>query len=141
MTLPPADTPYGARVRDRLATETAIWLTTVGQDGTPQPNPVWFLWDGDDELLVYNRADAYRLAHLHDSPRLALHLNSNARGGDVVVLTGTATVDASVPPPHEHEGYLAKYEQDMVRVSGTVERFSEQYPVALRVAIDKIRGF
>ena len=25
-----------------------IWLTTMGSDGTPQPTPVWFLWDGDN---------------------------------------------------------------------------------------------
>jgi predicted pyridoxine 5'-phosphate oxidase superfamily flavin-nucleotide-binding protein len=24
-----------------------IWLTTVDADGTPHPNPVWILWDGD----------------------------------------------------------------------------------------------
>ena len=30
--------PFGARVSDRLSTETIIWLTTVGKDGTLTPN-------------------------------------------------------------------------------------------------------
>ncbi len=41
---------YGERVRRRLTGEMTIWLTTVGRDGTPQPNPVGFLWDGGDSL-------------------------------------------------------------------------------------------
>ncbi|WAX58089.1 hypothetical protein M6B22_04785 [Jatrophihabitans cynanchi] len=35
--LPAAGTPFGDRVRERLADEQVIWLTTVGADGTPQP--------------------------------------------------------------------------------------------------------
>ena len=34
----------------RLTGEMTIWLTTVGRDGTPQPNPAGFLWDGGDSL-------------------------------------------------------------------------------------------
>ncbi len=44
-------TPFGARVAQRLREEHLIWLTTVGADGTPQPNPVWFLWDGASVLV------------------------------------------------------------------------------------------
>lgn len=34
----------GERVRRRLRDEHII--STVGADGTRQPNPVWFLWGG-----------------------------------------------------------------------------------------------
>jgi PPOX class probable F420-dependent enzyme len=138
--LPPSDTPYGQRVRDRLRTEIAIWLITTGLDGTPQPNPVWFWWDGASNVLVYNRPEAHRLAHLRRSPRLALHFDGNGRGGDVVILTGSAEV-IDAPPPHEHREYLAKYRADMARVSGSPEQFSTQYSVPLLVSIDKVRGF
>src|SRR6478609_6474665 len=43
------DTEFGARVRQRLQDETLIWFTTTSADGTPQPNPVWFLWEPDTE--------------------------------------------------------------------------------------------
>src|SRR5882724_4677941 len=66
--LPDPSTTFGKRVRDRLAKETVIWLTTVGADGTPQPNPVWFLWEGEDTILVYNRTDANRVTHVRRAP-------------------------------------------------------------------------
>ena len=37
--LSPSSSAFGARLRDRLETETVIWMTTVGLDGTAQPNP------------------------------------------------------------------------------------------------------
>jgi len=138
--LPPADNEYGERVRARLRGEVAVWLTTVGADGTPQPNPVCFVWGGSTSLLVYNRRDAHRLAHLRRLSRLSLHFDGNGRGGNVVVLTGSAEV-IDAPPAHEHPDYVSKYRDDMTRVSGSPEQFSALYTVALRVTIDKIRGF
>jgi predicted pyridoxine 5'-phosphate oxidase superfamily flavin-nucleotide-binding protein len=41
--LPDSGTAFGERVRRRLREEQVIWITTVGKDGTPQPNPVGFL--------------------------------------------------------------------------------------------------
>lgn len=61
--LPDPESPVGKRVAERLDGEQVIWLTTVGADRTPQPNPVWFIKE-DEGLLVYNRADAHRLKHI-----------------------------------------------------------------------------
>ena len=38
-------TPFGARIANQLANDEIMWLTTVDANGTPQPVPVWFLWD------------------------------------------------------------------------------------------------
>ena len=65
--LPDPATGFGERVRQRLRDEQVIWFTTVGGDGTPQPNPVWLLWE-EDSCLVYNRSDANRLTHGQSSP-------------------------------------------------------------------------
>lgn len=138
------ETEFGARVRTRLRDEKMIWLVTVGADGTPQPNPVWFWWDGDgdrDTVLVYNRADAYRLAHMAARPQVSLHFDSDGRGEDIVVLAGTARQVAGAPGPHEHDGYLAKYGAPMAGISGTAEQFGAEYPVAVEVAIRRVRGF
>ena len=48
--LPDPATPFGACVAQRLREDAVIWLTTVAANGTPQPNPVWFLWDGHSVL-------------------------------------------------------------------------------------------
>jgi PPOX class probable F420-dependent enzyme len=134
------DGDFGERAARRLRDEKVIWLTTVGNDGTPQPNPVWFLWDGEDELLVYNRRDAKRLAHVAARPEVALHLDGDGRGGNIVVLAGTARIDADLPAAHENPKYVGKYGDDMARVSGTEAEFGAADPVAVRIAVRRVRG-
>jgi PPOX class probable F420-dependent enzyme len=138
--LPDPATGFGERVRQRLHDEQVIWFTTVGSDGTPQPNPVWFLWEGTS-ALTYNRPDANRLTHIRHRPQVCLHLDGDGRGGDIVVLTGSAHVLAGHPLPHELPGYLDKYRESMTRVSGSPEAFSEAYPVAVRFDVARVRGF
>lgn len=131
--------PFGERVRQRLDDEQIIWFTSVGRDGTPQPNPVWFLWDGET-LLVYNHHRANRLVHVRQRPQVTLHFNHDG-GRDVVVLTGRAEVLEDYPPPHEQPDYLEKYGSGMARVSGDLEAFSRTYSVPLRVHLAGVRGF
>lgn len=134
-------TDFGRRVRERLGTEQVVWLTTVGRDGTPQPNPVWFVWDGADELLVYTLPSAHRLQHIAERPRVSVHLNSDPYGMDVVVLRGVAELDRDVPSADRNERYLDKYRPSMVNVSGSVERFAATYSVPLRIHLERLRGF
>ena len=138
--LPDPTTAFGERVRQRLRDEQVIWFTTVGGDGTPQPNPVWFLWE-DTSALVYNRSDANRLTHIRSRPQVCLHFDGDGRGGDIVVLAGRAHVVTGHPLPHELPGYLDKYREAMIRVSGSPEAFSEAYPVPVRVDVARVRGF
>jgi PPOX class probable F420-dependent enzyme len=139
--LPDADSDFGRRVRDRLRDENVIWLTTTQADGTPQPNPVWFVWEDPDTLLVYNQPDAKRLMHVQSRPRCSLHFNADASGNDVAVFVGTATRDDGRPPPHEHPTYRVKYAEGMIRVSGTAEQFSVEWGVPLVIHVDRIRGY
>jgi PPOX class probable F420-dependent enzyme len=131
---------FGERVVRRLGDEPVIWLTTAAADGTPQPNPVWFVWDGDDHVLVYNRPDAQRLRHVEERPNVALNLDGNGQGGDIVVLAGTARRDDSMPAPHENADYVAKYGEAMAQVSGDLEKFTAEYSVPLWIRIRRIRG-
>ena len=138
--LPDPGTPFGQRVQRRLREEVVVWLTTVGSDGTPQPNPVWFIWDGS-EILVYNRPDAHRLTHVRSRPRIALHFDGNGQGGDIVVMSGRAELADEEAAPHEVPDYVAKYGPRMNRVSGNLEEFSRQYPVAMRITDVRVRGW
>lgn len=138
--LPDPGSEFGQRVRSRLRDEHVIWLATVDASGTPQPNPVWFLWDGARTLLVYNMASANRLAHIASRPRVGLNLDGNGQGGDIVVLAGRAELAPQSPAPHEHADYLAKYGEPMAQVSGSPEAFSAAYPIALTVQIERVRG-
>jgi PPOX class probable F420-dependent enzyme len=137
--LPDSTTASGTRVRRRLREEQVVWLTTVAADGTPQPNPVWFWWDRTD-VVVYSRPDARRLANLRRRPQVALHFDGNGRGGDLVVLNGTAAIDEQTPPAHRLRGYAGKYRAGMVRVSGGLREFGEDYSVPIRIRVTRIRG-
>lgn len=139
--LPDPSTPFGERVRRRLREEQVIWIATVGRDGTPQPNPVGFLFQDDDSILIYNAAKANRIHHVVDRPRVALHFDGDGTGRDIVVFTGTARRADEIPPAHENELWVAKYGEGMARRSGSPEKFSEDFPVPLRIEITRTRGF
>lgn len=133
-------TRFGARVRERLDAERLIWLTTVGKDGTPQPNPVWFIPDGDD-VLTYNIPTAFRLRHIADRPRVSLHFHADSGGNDVAVLIGDAVVDHDVLPADKHPVYLRKYADAMSKGFGSPEQFAATYSVPVRARIQRVRGF
>lgn len=139
--LPDPASPFGRRVRDRFRNEEVIWLTTVGRDGTPQPNPVWFIWPTEDEILTFNMPTAHRLAHIAKRPAVSLHFNSAEDGNDVVVARGIAERVDDEPPPHESPAYLAKYRAAMLEISGSLEEFASAYSVPVRVRMTRIRGY
>jgi PPOX class probable F420-dependent enzyme len=134
-------TDFGARAERRLREDRIGWLVTVGQDGTPQPNAVWFVWDGTS-LLVYSMPDQAKLKHIARNPRVALHLDSQDSGDDIVVVTGTAVVDMSVPLANQNPPYLQKYAAEMARLElGTPEVMAQSYSVPIRITPSKVRGF
>jgi PPOX class probable F420-dependent enzyme len=131
-------TPFGQRVAQRLREEIVIWLVTTRPDGTPEPSPVWFYWDGET-FLIYSLRDTPRQRNLLRNPRVALHFDST-RGGNVVVFTGEASIDESAAPAHAHAGYTEKYRADFVRIGTTPDRFSLRYSLPIRVRPTKLRG-
>ena len=139
--LPDLSTPFGERVLRRLRDERLVWLTTVDAKGMPQPTPVWFLWDeATSTILVYSRADAKRLAHLQQDPRVALNFDGNGRGGDIIVITGQAQVSSDDPPADRLPIYVEKYRDFIARGYATPEKFASIYSVALRIRPGAIRG-
>jgi PPOX class probable F420-dependent enzyme len=131
-------TSFGARAERRLHEEVIGWLVTVGRDGTPAPVPVWFLWEGDS-FLVYSRPDTPKLRNIARSPRVALHLDGNGRGGDIVVVTGDAAVSDD-PPADEVPAYVEKYAELIERNGWTPRSFASDYSVPLRVQFGRLRG-
>jgi PPOX class probable F420-dependent enzyme len=132
-------TPFGARVRDRLQKEIVAWLTTVGPDGTPQPSPIWFLWDGQ-EILIYSQPNKAKLRNIARNPRVAFNFDGNGKGGDIVILTGAARIVPSEPPADANPNYLAKYDAEIRRIGMTRESFARSYSVAIRLTLDHLRG-
>jgi PPOX class probable F420-dependent enzyme len=138
--IPDRATTYGERVRRRLTEETTIWLTTVGRDGTPQPNPVGFLWDGGDSLLTYSQTDARRLANIRRQPLVSLNFDSNG-GDDIVVLTGTAEILDGYSAVPGNPAWLDKYGQAIDARFGSAAKFAQRFSVPVRIHLTRVRGF
>jgi PPOX class probable F420-dependent enzyme len=135
------DSEFGDRVCAKLREQVVVWLTTTSADGTPQPNPVWFLWDGEsDWVLVYSANDAKRLEHVAVRPWVSLNFDGDGQGGDIVVLLGVAEQAPDEPSADQNEPYLAKYRERIGGIGMTEESFAQAYSVPLRVRFGKVRG-
>jgi PPOX class probable F420-dependent enzyme len=137
--LPDPSTEFGARVARRLDEEVVAWLTVVDGVGTPQPAPIWFLWDGES-ALIYSLTGAKRLAHLRARPRVAFHLDGDGQGSDIVVLTGEVVDAPDAPSVADNPAYLAKYGERITGGWGTGENFDSIYSVPLRIRVHRVRG-
>ncbi|MGB8644328.1 MAG: TIGR03667 family PPOX class F420-dependent oxidoreductase [Anaerolineae bacterium] len=132
----------GARVAKRLHQESTIWLTTTGADGMPQPRPVWFLWDeGSNTVIIFTQPSGAKVRHIEKNPKVALNLNTNPHGGDVVVLLGQAEVLHGTLPPELIKAYVDKYRVGMKNIGMNPEQFEQSYSTVVRVTPTKMRAF
>lgn len=134
-----ASTEFGARVARRLAEERIAWLTTVSSNGTPQPRPIWFLWNGNS-FLLFSRPSGYKVKHLSSNPKASIHLNGDGEGGDIIVFVGEAFIEEQPIPPADLEAYIEKYREGFKRIGTTPERFTEDYQTAIRMVPTQLRG-
>jgi PPOX class probable F420-dependent enzyme len=133
------DTPFGVRSAKRLADEEIIWLTTTDNQGSPQPRPVWFLWNGES-ILIFSQPNAYKVAHIENQPRVALNFNSDESGENITVFLGDAQIDKTPVPENEMSEYLKKYHQGLIQINMTEDEFNNSYNLAIRITPTKLRG-
>lgn len=133
-------TPFGERAQRRLREDRLAWLTTTSADLTPQPVPVWFLWDDAESFLIYSKPATAKLRNSAERPRVSLHLDGDGQGGDIVVVVGDLAVSDD-PPAHAVPDYVAKYGAFIARNSWTPESFAADYSVPLRLRATKLRGW
>lgn len=132
-------TEFGSRVARRLHEERIIWLTTVRDDLTPQPSPVWFWWDGQ-VFLIYSQPNTPKLRNITQDPNVALNFDGDGHGGNIIVFSGKASIDHDALPAHEVAAYVQKYAEGFKRIQMTPEGFSRAYSVAIRVTPTSLRG-
>ena len=118
-------------VQTRLKRELVIWLVTVGRDGRPHAVPVWFWWDGTS-FLIYS-VPGQKVRDIEANPNVALHLNSDLVGDEVVRIDGTAKVDPKQAPAYKGPNYVRKYREQIQGLDWTPKVFSEKYHFAIRV--------
>ena len=134
-------TGFGRAVERHLKEEVVIWLTTVDSHLTPQPRPVWFLWD-KDSILIFSKPTAFKVRHIEKHPRVSLHFNTDETGEEhVIILTGEARIDADTPPALELPAYLNKYRSGIADLNMTPESFSAEYSAPIRITPSELRGW
>jgi PPOX class probable F420-dependent enzyme len=133
--LPDPATPAGKSVARRLHDESFIWLTTIDEEGVPQPLAVTFLWDeAQATFLTYSlpESERGRLAHIRQNPRVALHFEGS--GGDYIIITGEAWVSADDPPAAQVPGWVEKYRDVYPQLLGmTLKQAGASATVPLRI--------
>lgn len=131
---------FNSATKKLLNSETIIWFTSVGNDLTPQPRPVWFVLDGDD-VLIYSQPKAAKVAHIRLHPNVALHFNADQWGSDetIIVLTGTATLEPDNTKGSLLPTYVKKYKKDIAELGMTTEQFAASYSIPIRVKITNLR--
>jgi PPOX class probable F420-dependent enzyme len=131
----------GRKAKRYLRQAYVVWLTTVGANLSPQPRPVWFIWDGAS-FLIFSQPQAHKVQHITAHPRVALHFNTDATGDqDVIVFVGQAVIDATTPPAHQVRAYMRKYRAGIKQLGMTPQQFSAEYSVAMRVTPTTLRGW
>ena len=132
-------TEFGARTARHLREEIVVWLTTVTRASAPLPSPVWFLWDGADTVTLYSLPSA-RARNVEVNPRVSLNFAGDGRGGDIVVLSGLARVDRSLPAAENSPAYLEKYASHIARIGMTPATFAAKYSVPVAIELSNLRG-
>jgi PPOX class probable F420-dependent enzyme len=124
-----------------IKNEYVIWLTTVDAGHTPQPRPVWFIWD-QDAFLIFSHPTAHKVKHIKQNTSVSLHFNTDKTGNeDVIVYIGMAGIDPSSPPAHKVPAYLKKYRKGIAELNMTPEQFGKEYSVAIRIKPTSLRGW
>ena len=138
--LPDPSTPFGERVARRLRDERLMWLTTVDANGTPQPTPVWFLWDGNT-ILIFSQPQKQKIRNLRKNARVTLALDDTKEGEDVVIIEGTAELldnpEISVMLP----AYVEKYGAMIQNMGWTPESMAADYSLGIRVTPTKFKSW
>jgi PPOX class probable F420-dependent enzyme len=120
------------RIERHLTGDEIAWLTTVTPAGRPAPRPVWFVWDGA-VITVYSLNDGAKLRHIAANDQVAVHFNSSADGGDVVVISARAERVPDAPIPSKFPGFLGKYAGPIAAMDQTPQWYDDAYGVALRI--------
>lgn len=132
---------FGRFAKKHIQSEYFIWLTTVDSSGTPQPKPVWFIWE-NDSFLIFSQPNTQKVKHILKHPRVALHFNTDDTGDKrVVVFTGEASIDATSPAAHEVPAYFKKYKESIAGLEMSPEEFSREYSIAIKIRPTEVRGW
>ncbi|MGH2556868.1 MAG: TIGR03667 family PPOX class F420-dependent oxidoreductase [Actinomycetota bacterium] len=122
----------------RLRDDLIIWLTTVNPQGQPQTSPVWFWWDGET-VVLFSMPRSPKVANIRANQRVALNLDGNGQGGDIVSIEGTAELFDD--PLTSFPAYLERYTEKLAAMGYQAEPFAHAYSIGIRVTPSRVRVY
>ena len=75
------------RYRDILESTALGHLATIGADGRPQVNPVWFIWDGH-AILLSVKPETVKYGNMRANPAVAMSVSDPAQPDRYVEVRG-----------------------------------------------------
>ena len=136
-----ASTEFGAKTARRVVEEKLAWLTTVDRSGTPQPNPVWFLWD-NGSFIIFSKPNQAKLANIARTGRVSLNFEATPDEEQITIFTGHAEiVERSTISRGILDRYAEKYAQGMININLPREQYEAAYTEVIRVTPEKLRGW
>jgi PPOX class probable F420-dependent enzyme len=124
------------QIERHLVSDQLAWLTTVTPTGWPAPKPVWFVWDGT-AITVYNLNTGAKLRHIAANDKVSLHFDSGPGGGDIVVISGRASLVPDAPAPSKFPGLLDKYTPALDAMRRDAQWYDDAYGAAIRIVPER----
>ncbi|MBE2271850.1 MAG: pyridoxamine 5'-phosphate oxidase family protein [Anaerolinea sp.] len=128
-------------VRDVLAQPVIARLGTIGADGFPHITPLWFLFEGDDLVIMADRT-ARKAQNLIANPRGAVQIGgdplSDGQDGYTpgVMLQGDFTVEDD--PDHAVTARITRHYLHGAAAEHLLETWKDDDIVVLRLKIRKV---
>jgi PPOX class probable F420-dependent enzyme len=126
-------------VSGRLTNDSFGWLTTVAKSGLPVPRLIWFFFSESEagaEVSIYTLPSAAKVTHIRRHPQVSVNLDSDGQGSGIIVVGGTARIDAEGVDCRTDEPYWAKY-ADVAEQAGLTEAMGN-YSTRMKISIDKV---
>jgi pyridoxamine 5'-phosphate oxidase-like protein len=83
-------------------------LAYISTDGTPRVIPIWFHWNGS-EIVMASPPKAPKLKGLAKNPRVSLTIDDNTFPHKVLLIRGSARLEAVEGIVPEYEAAAARY--------------------------------
>jgi PPOX class probable F420-dependent enzyme len=124
--------------RKHLERDVVAWLTTVANVCRVQSSLISFLYDGAD-LLFYSQPNTPKVRNIAHTPLVSFNLQSDPYGDHMLIVEGTAVIDATLPPLDTHELYVAKYREPHEHWGLDLSQSALDFSVPIRIRPTRVR--
>ncbi|MBO0779807.1 MAG: pyridoxamine 5'-phosphate oxidase family protein, partial [Ktedonobacteraceae bacterium] len=107
----------------------------------PHLVPVWFLWNGEDEILIFSQPENQKIRNMRQNNRVVLALEALKGGDDVVLLDGRAEIITDPEVKATMAAYVEKYGARLQEMNWKIEDMAQSYSQAIRITLTHIKSW